>query len=227
MCDESPPTRLDCRLSPVQSLALSPSKGTAQLRAARNFLGTRLARTDGYLDAYPQPLGKHRYLTCKHPDAYSASRPRTSQSAPSAVPSSLKPLHRAQLFGQSNTNTPLAQPRQLQPSDAACHWAACSEIQSRPLSQQPRDRPYPVPNLLAATHSVRYVGRQSRRLPCSGRRQLLISNRSRRCLSQAVMFAPMRVTPSRTSTARHAKGSFSSLAGECSRRGWPASPGCR
>ncbi len=67
----------------VQASACPP---VAQLPTARNFLGKPLARTDGYLDPYPQTLEKHRYLTCKDSDAYSDFALQESRNAPRAVP---------------------------------------------------------------------------------------------------------------------------------------------
>ena len=76
------------RFEGVPLVCLQPVPNVAQLHTARNFLRAALARTDGYLDAYPQPLGKHRSLIRKDPDPYSGRAIRECRSAPSAVPKS-------------------------------------------------------------------------------------------------------------------------------------------
>ncbi len=74
MRDQSPATRA----AGVQDLACSSvaSDSRAQLFARD------LPRTDGYLDAYAQTLTKRRYLTCKHPDAYSSFTLQESKTPP-------------------------------------------------------------------------------------------------------------------------------------------------
>jgi hypothetical protein len=60
-----------------------------QLPTARNILGKPPARTDGYLDACPQPLGKHRWLICKDPDACSHFSLQESRRGPVSVPNGI------------------------------------------------------------------------------------------------------------------------------------------
>jgi hypothetical protein len=100
-CDQSRLTRDDFPLPTLHSLAA----GAAPLHTARNFLSNHTRGRMDTWDAYAQPLGKHQFSMSKHPDAYSARRPRTSQSTPSAVPNSLN-RHAARNFLGNQTRTP-------------------------------------------------------------------------------------------------------------------------